>query len=81
MWLFVVGEDGKDKERAKYPIANTKGDKLSFSFTYQSGDGSLDSIAIRFVAELSEPEVQAVLEDARSSQLTKLSFKLIANSQ
>lgn len=75
MWLFVVGEDGKDKERAKYPIANKRGDKQHFSFTYECGDGSVDRIAIRFAAELKKPEVQAVLEDARSGQPVELSFK------
>jgi hypothetical protein len=80
MWLFVVGEDGKDKERAKYPIANKKGDKQHFSFTYESGDGSVDRVAIRFAAELKRPEVLAVLEDARSGQPVELSFKKMVRS-
>jgi hypothetical protein len=81
MWLFVVDENGKDKERGKFPITITARGKRSFAFTYQSSDGSLDRIVIRFSSELNEPRVQAVLEDARSKEQTKLNFQRSVNEK
>lgn len=81
MWLFVIDANGKDKERAKYPITITASDKRSIAFTYKSGDGSTDEIAIRFAAELSKPRMQATLEDVRTNELTELEFKRIDRDQ
>lgn len=63
MWLFTTDENGKDKERGKYPTTIKTSDPKHVTFTYKSGDGNADEFTIWFPNGLKNRQEQAVLED------------------
>lgn len=77
MWLFVVDEHGKDKERGRYPITITASEKRSIKFNYKSGGGNVDEIAIHFAAQPSNDQEKAVLEDMSSKEQLELLFQRV----
>lgn len=81
MWLFVVDENGKDKERGKYPITITASDKSSIKFNYKSGDGSVDEIAIHFTSRPNNAKEKAVLENVISKEQSELLFHRINSGE
>lgn len=62
MWLFTTDENGKEKERGKYPTTIKTSDSKQITFTYMSGDGSMDEFTIWFPNGLRNGQEQAVLD-------------------
>lgn len=75
MWLFTTDENGKDKERAKYPTTIKTSDPKQITFTYTSGDGSADEFTIRFPNGLQNRQEEAVVEFGTTEEKRELKFE------
>ncbi|MCF7785286.1 MAG: hypothetical protein K9N47_04145 [Prosthecobacter sp.] len=75
MWVFTTDENGKVKERGKYPTTIKSSDQTHITMTFTSGDGSVGEFTIRFPKGLRNHQEQAVLESRRSQTKEELKFE------
>lgn len=62
MWLFTTDENGKEKERGKYPTEIKTSDSKQITFTYKAGDGNGHEFTIFFPNGLQDRQEQGLME-------------------
>ena len=75
MWLFGTDENGKIKERVRFPITLWESDAKSILFEYQGGDKKKHRAKIVFGKALTDDAESAVRIDVEEHQETKLVFR------